>query len=112
MKLASLSQFCFPCEPEKIFRLQFISVFSLPKGKILRTKYYFQTHLKYYFEIERNDSGTILGPEEFILGLEESIFEMEESIFGLGESIFGLEESILGPFRDQKSPFWEKKSPF
>ena len=67
------------------------------------SKHIWNTTLRF----KRNDSGTILGPEEFILGLEESIFEMEESIFGLGESIFGLEESILRPFRDQKGPFWD-----
>ena len=40
LKLASLSQFCLPCELEKIFHSHFISVFSQPKEKILRTKYY------------------------------------------------------------------------
>ena len=39
-KLASRSQFCLPCELEKIFHSHFISVFSQPKEKILRTKYY------------------------------------------------------------------------
>ena len=57
--------------------------------------------------LERNGSGTILGPEESILGLEDSIFEKEESFYETEESIFRPEESNLGPFRDQKSPFWE-----
>ena len=74
----------------------------IPEAKNIYSKHIWNTTLR----LERNGSGTILGPEESILGLEESILEMEESIFGPEESIFELKESILGPFRDQKSPFW------
>ena len=60
----------------------------IPEAKNIYSKHIWNTTLR----LERNGSGTILGPEESILGLEEFILEMEESIFG-------LEESILGPFR-------------
>ena len=133
-KLASRSLWNFSCPAgTRNFKIGFskpifVSLVNLRKfsthssyqfSHSLKIKYYEQSSISKHIwnttlRLERNGSGTILGPEESILGLEnfifemeESFFETEESIFGLEVSISGLEESILGPFRDQKSPFWE-----